>query len=310
MKSYKAFVSSTFVDLKEHRLFVIAALRKAGFFVDPMEDWTAAADEPKRFSQARVAGCDLCILLIARRRGHLAQGERLSITQLEANAAVAHGIPILPFLLDDTARWPKRFDELARDAELGHWRHHWREANGVGFFGAEPSSIEIAPALTRWIAENSIGARDEARARLATKINAEALHFIHAVQLAERGAMPSQQEYDDAYRRWEQAALEIAGELQGLRVDDSFQAAWVRLSESALGLYRLSGTESGPWRDKLIQELQALFFLEATDWSKLIDSREAWKSNESFQQFFAAWWKLRELLLGGCIEFGRRLRDA
>jgi hypothetical protein len=310
MKSYKAFVSSTYLDLKAHRLFVITSLRKAGFFVDPMEDWTAATDEPKRFSQARVAGCDLCILLIARRRGHVAQGERLSITQLEANAAVGNGIPILPFLLDDKARWPRRFDELARDAELGRWRQHWREANGVGGFGSEPSSIEIAPALTRWIAENSLGARYEARARLAAKISTEVLHFIHAVQLAERRALQSQQEYDASYRRWEQAALEIAGELQGLRVDESFQTAWVRLSDAALGLYRLSGTDSGPWRDQVIQELQTLFFPEATDWSKFVDSTAPWKSKESFQPFFAAWWKLRELLLGGCMEFGRRLRDA
>jgi hypothetical protein len=48
--AYKAFVSSTFEDLKAHRAFVIGALRSAGFSVDPMEDWTADADEPRRFS--------------------------------------------------------------------------------------------------------------------------------------------------------------------------------------------------------------------------------------------------------------------
>jgi hypothetical protein len=44
--AYKAFVSSTFVDLKEHRAHVISSLRRAGFVVDPMEDWTADSDEP------------------------------------------------------------------------------------------------------------------------------------------------------------------------------------------------------------------------------------------------------------------------
>jgi hypothetical protein len=59
----KAFVSSTFVDLKEHRVHVIEQLHKAGFFVDPMEDWTASKDEPKEFSRKRLDGCDLCIFI-------------------------------------------------------------------------------------------------------------------------------------------------------------------------------------------------------------------------------------------------------
>jgi uncharacterized protein (DUF58 family) len=36
--AYKAFVSSTFEDLREHRREVIASLRKAGILVDPMEE--------------------------------------------------------------------------------------------------------------------------------------------------------------------------------------------------------------------------------------------------------------------------------
>ena len=86
---YRAFVSSTFEDLKEHRSHVITALRKAGCSVDPMEDWTAATSEPKHFSQARVQGCDLFVLLVAFRRGHVPSGEQLSITQLEHQAALA-----------------------------------------------------------------------------------------------------------------------------------------------------------------------------------------------------------------------------
>jgi hypothetical protein len=40
---YRVFISSTFLDLKEHRARVIRAVRAAGFFVDPMEDWPADA---------------------------------------------------------------------------------------------------------------------------------------------------------------------------------------------------------------------------------------------------------------------------
>jgi hypothetical protein len=112
---YKAFVSSTFEDLKDHRAsHVIRALRRAGFFVDPMEDWPADSDEPKRFSEDRLNDCALCVLLVAFRRGYVPDGETRSITQLEYDAAVKQGIDILPFLLDENAAWSRKFDEMER----------------------------------------------------------------------------------------------------------------------------------------------------------------------------------------------------
>ena len=68
---YKAFVSSTFEDLKDHRAHVIRSLRRAGFFVDPMEEWSADSEEPKIFSQDRLHGCDLCVLLVVTSREYL-----------------------------------------------------------------------------------------------------------------------------------------------------------------------------------------------------------------------------------------------
>ena len=81
--NYKAFVSSTFKDLEHHRAHVIDALRKGGIFVDPMEEWTADSDEPKQLSVDRMRDCDLCILLVGARRGHVPENEILSITQME-----------------------------------------------------------------------------------------------------------------------------------------------------------------------------------------------------------------------------------
>ncbi|MGE3469092.1 MAG: DUF4062 domain-containing protein [Vicinamibacterales bacterium] len=147
---FKAFVSSTFLDLKAHRRHVIDALRHAGFFVDPMEDWTADSDEPRRFSTDRIDGCDLCVLLVAFRRGFVPPGERLSITQLEYERAVTRGLDVLVFLLDENAPWPRAFDEL--DDVLTGWRKALTDRHGVSVFGLDPRSIEIAPALTRWVA--------------------------------------------------------------------------------------------------------------------------------------------------------------
>ena len=59
----RAFVSSTYVDLKKHRAYVIGRPPSAGISVAPMEKWTAASDAPKELSLARVKDCHLCILM-------------------------------------------------------------------------------------------------------------------------------------------------------------------------------------------------------------------------------------------------------
>lgn len=147
----RAFVSSTFVDLEEHRRSVIDALRHAGLSVDPMECWTAASDEPKQLSQDRVRGCDLCVLLVGRRRGHIPAGETLSVTQREVRAAEELGMEILVFLLKDDAYWKTEWDERATDPELVAWREELQERYTTGFFNHEPSSVAVGPAISRWL---------------------------------------------------------------------------------------------------------------------------------------------------------------
>ena len=142
MMDYKAFVCSTFLDLQEHRAHVIRELRKAGFFVDPMEEWTSAAPEPKVLSVNRLEGCTLCVLLVARRRGHVPTGDELSITQQEVAKAKERGIDVLPFLLDDEALWKTEWDERKKDKQLRQWRADIQEGKfGTSArFNHEPNS--------------------------------------------------------------------------------------------------------------------------------------------------------------------------
>src|SRR5215510_1623312 len=102
----RAFVSSTYRDLKDHRAYVIERLARSGIFVDPMEKWTAASDEPKVLSQVRVQDCQLCILLVGFRRGHIAESETRSITQLEYAEALRRGLDVLVFMASEEADWP------------------------------------------------------------------------------------------------------------------------------------------------------------------------------------------------------------
>jgi len=167
--TFKAFVSSTFEDLKNHRAYVIRYLRKAGISVDPMEDWTAESDEPKKFSRDRLAGCDFCVLLVALRRGYVPRGETRSITQLEYQAALDAGIDVLVYLLDADCPWPHRFVELDKDPGISEWRDSLAERHGRGLFSLEPSTIEIAPAVTRWVDKQS---------RKATKVGDDWIQLV------------------------------------------------------------------------------------------------------------------------------------
>ncbi len=147
----RAFVSSTFKDLEQHRRHVIEQLRKSGITVDPMEDWTSDADEPATFSQERVEGCHLCILLVGFRRGTVPDGQERSITQMEYDHARSLGIDILPFVLDDKVKsWPAEFDQRESDPSLKEWRSQVFKGHGVETFEATPTTLAIIPALFRW----------------------------------------------------------------------------------------------------------------------------------------------------------------
>jgi internalin A len=147
----KVFVSSTYVDLKEHRQRVIAQLRKAGYQVDPMEDWTSDADEPTRFSLDRLYGCQACVLLVGFRRGFIPTGQERSITQMEYDHAIDRGIDVLPFLLDDgVTGWPDLYDDRMKDSQLKAWREDIGQRHGVERFTADPASVDVLPACSRW----------------------------------------------------------------------------------------------------------------------------------------------------------------
>lgn len=155
---YRAFVSSTFADLLEHRSEVIRTIQATGIHVDPMENWQADRAAPDEFSAERLANCDLCLLLVAFRRGTVPSGQSRSIVQIEYDEARRRGIDVLPFLLrDDTVvgadGWPPAFDERATDPAIGQWRAQLKQSHGVGEFGVHPGSLRIEAALARWVVQ-------------------------------------------------------------------------------------------------------------------------------------------------------------
>jgi hypothetical protein len=190
----RAFVSSTYIDLKDHRTYVIDRLSHGGIIVDPMENWTAACDEPKELSQERMRDCDLCILLVGFRRGHIPGGEKLSITQMEYREALRRGIDVLVFMAQEDADWPVQYRaELEKDPEMRFWREELREHLAVKFFTPQPESVDVDAAILRWLGDqtdNSAKARRAAVEGDTFPIEIRAYSNSEAILIAWRTQQP------------------------------------------------------------------------------------------------------------------------
>ena len=96
-----AMISSTSLDLPEHRTAVIEACLCAGVFPIAMENLPARDADAIRVSLEMVDKADIYIGIFAWRYGHRPEGHDISITEMEFNRAVERRIPILVFLIQE-----------------------------------------------------------------------------------------------------------------------------------------------------------------------------------------------------------------
>jgi tetratricopeptide (TPR) repeat protein len=95
----RAMISSTSIDLPEHRRQVMEACLREGVFPRAMEHLPARDADAIRVSLEMVDEADLYLGLFAWRYGHIPEGHEVSVTEQEFNRAVQRGIPILVFTI-------------------------------------------------------------------------------------------------------------------------------------------------------------------------------------------------------------------
>ncbi len=109
---FKVFLGSTFKDLHEHRAAVQAAInRRDDCKAVVMEEFGARAGRPKEVCLEIVGGCDLYVGLIGHCYGHVPDGEAISITEAEYDAAVEKGLPRLLFVANERFTPPAHIRE-------------------------------------------------------------------------------------------------------------------------------------------------------------------------------------------------------
>ncbi len=157
----RVYVSSTDSDLRQHRLAVIQAVRRAGFDCSAMEDYPAYDERPWVFCQHDVSRCDIYLGIFAYRYGSRPAEEsnagRRSVTELEYRAARGHHKPCLIFRLDPQQPWPEALKDRGADAaDLADFLLELQLAHGVQTFGTpEDLATKVLAALHREVAGRS-----------------------------------------------------------------------------------------------------------------------------------------------------------
>jgi hypothetical protein len=114
----KVYISSTYLDLIEHRAAVDRTLRRMGHDVIGMEQYIAEGSKPVDRCKADVRASDAYVIIVAWRYGYVpgrasSPPDLRSITEIELAEAHSNGKPILAFLLDPEAPWPpNRIDAM------------------------------------------------------------------------------------------------------------------------------------------------------------------------------------------------------
>ncbi len=149
----RVYLSSSHLDLVEHRKAVLDALQTAGLDCCAMEHYAAVDRRPLEHCRADVRTCDLYIGIFAHRYGFVPEGESASITELEYREAVKCGIPTRSFLIDSNAEWPEEHRETGLGGERLRRLRRELEANQiVGFFETpQDLVVQVMASVAQWL---------------------------------------------------------------------------------------------------------------------------------------------------------------
>lgn len=115
-KKYQVFISSTYTDLKRERQKVCDAVLTLYQIPIGMEMFSAADEEQWEIIQSHIDDSDFYVLILGNRYGSVIEegiDAGISYTEKEFNYAVSVGVPVLVFIIGDTA--PITIDKVEKD---------------------------------------------------------------------------------------------------------------------------------------------------------------------------------------------------
>ncbi|MDP8225188.1 MAG: SUMF1/EgtB/PvdO family nonheme iron enzyme [Candidatus Lernaella stagnicola] len=161
-KKYRVFISSTFIDNAERRKTVDDAIVSAGMLPVGMEWFTASTRPTVEFCTQMAAECDLLVGIIAWRYGWIPKGSKVSITEMEYDAAKEAGKDRLMFVLDPSLPFTqKEFDQdkdkWVKQQKLETFKARFSEDQMPAHFNETTLGTRVLAALTDWRLQEEAG---------------------------------------------------------------------------------------------------------------------------------------------------------
>lgn len=155
-KTYKVFISSTYLDNAERRKLVEDAVIRADMQPVGMERFTASVHPTVEECERQSRRCDIYVGIIAHRYGWIPDGKPISITEMEYDAAKAAGRPRLMFEIDSSIPvdvqndFDQGPDRWAKQAKLDDFRLKYRDDQMPAPFTETTLGTKVLHALNQW----------------------------------------------------------------------------------------------------------------------------------------------------------------
>jgi len=153
----KVFLSSTYLDLRDHRSAVVEALERLGQQVERMEIFGARQEEPLSACLSEVEECDFFVGIYAYRYGFIPEGATVSVTEAELRHAVKRNKPVFCFLVEEEHPWaPKLMEKGPGEAKLEALKLDLRRMMVCDrFTNPENLALKVATAVGRYLSRES-----------------------------------------------------------------------------------------------------------------------------------------------------------
>ena len=102
----RAFISSTYRDLVDHRCAAADALERLGLQLQRMETFGARPHDATQACLAEIEASELFVGIYAKRYGHVPRDSQISITEAEFDYAFNLRRPTFCFFQADEYPWP------------------------------------------------------------------------------------------------------------------------------------------------------------------------------------------------------------
>jgi hypothetical protein len=166
-------ISSTALDLPEHRKEIREGCERAGFEPHAMERLPALDADAIAASLRMVDEADVYVGVFAFRYGYMPDGHDISITEMEYNRAVARGIPRLVFFMHDDHPVTRRDVETGPgEAKLARLKERIGKERVAAFFHS-PKDLRahVVEALTALRKELDAAEAGDATAAVVAKLH-------------------------------------------------------------------------------------------------------------------------------------------